>query len=281
MEATGALRREGGIGILTIGNEVLDGIVMDTNSNWIEGQLRELGIQTKRLVAVRDEIDEIVSAIGFLSNVCDVVFTVGGLGPTHDDKTLAGVAAATGLRLVEDAGAASIVKRQYRVLFERGIVDSPEYTPTRQKMAIIPEGAIPLDNTVGGAPGVLLEHKGISIVCLPGVPSELKQIFTTSVRPWLENRYPRVYYERIVEFPIHDETVFASYISKVMQQLPPVYIKSMAKTYGTSNVLRVWVYARASSLDEARRVVEHAILRLEEASGLHVISSSDCISGDR
>ncbi len=266
------IQQRNGVGILIIGNEVLDGVVLDTNSNWIEEQLRELGIQVRRLVAVRDEIDEIVHGVKFLSAVCEVIITSGGLGPTHDDKTLEGVAAATGRRLVEDVDAALIVKRQYQVLFERGIVDSPTYTDTRRKMALLPEGSRALDNTVGGAPGVMFEHEDIVIICLPGVPSELKQIFTTSIRPWLENRYPRAYYERIVAFPIPDETVFAKYISKTMQRVPMVYIKSMPKTYGTSNILRVWVSARSSTVDESRALVDSAIHILEEISGLTVVS---------
>ena len=74
------------VGILAIGNEVLDGLVLDTNSNWMELRLVALGLQVRRLVSVRDEIDEIGKALEFLMESCDVVITSGGLGPTQPES---------------------------------------------------------------------------------------------------------------------------------------------------------------------------------------------------
>jgi len=86
------------IGILVVGNEILDGIVLDTNSRWIINQLKALNLLVKEKMTVRDELPEIAKALRRLvANGCTLVFTTGGLGPTHDDKTLAGVAEAFGL----------------------------------------------------------------------------------------------------------------------------------------------------------------------------------------
>ena len=100
------------VGILAIGNEVLDGLVLDTNSNWMELQLVAQGLQMKRLVSVRDEIDEIGEALDFIMSTCDVVITSGGLGPTHDDMTLKAIAVALGLEIVQNEEALKIVERQ-------------------------------------------------------------------------------------------------------------------------------------------------------------------------
>ncbi|TFG26194.1 hypothetical protein EU528_14830, partial [Candidatus Thorarchaeota archaeon] len=123
------------IGILAIGNEVLDGHVLDTNSNWMELRLVALGVQIKRLVSVRDEIEEIGKALKFLMDACDVVITSGGLGPTHDDMTLKAIGSALDLKVSENDDALAIVKRQYKILHEKGIVQSSDMTDARIKMA--------------------------------------------------------------------------------------------------------------------------------------------------
>ena len=256
------------VGIMAIGNEVLDGLVLNTNANWMELRLVALGLEMKRLVSVRDEIEEIGKALEFLMEACDVIITSGGLGPTHDDMTLKAIAAALGIAVKEDPEALAIVERQYKVLFERGIVQSPDLTEARIKMARIPEGAVPLDNQVGGAPGVRLDVNDTTIFTLPGVPSELEFIFTDSVVPWISDRVVQKFFEQIVEFGMHDESTFAPAIDLVMKKHPGVYIKSMPKTYGTTKSLRVWVSARGEDLDTITNLVKKAILSLEEETGL-------------
>jgi len=256
------------VGILAIGNEVLDGLVLDTNSNWMELRLAALGLQIRRLVSVRDEIEEIGEALKFVLDACDVVITSGGLGPTHDDMTLKAIASALGLKVSENMEALAIVERQYKDLHKRGIVQSPDMTEARVKMARIPEGAVPLNNMVGGAPGVQLQAGNSTIFALPGVPSELKFIFDDSIAPWVSDRVTQKFYEQVVEFGMHDESTFAPAIDVVMKKHPGVYVKSMPKTYGTSKTLRVWVSARGENMDEIAEIVKSAIQSLEKETGL-------------
>ncbi|MFW9957321.1 MAG: competence/damage-inducible protein A [Candidatus Odinarchaeota archaeon] len=256
------------VGIIAIGNEVLDGLVLDTNSNWMEIRLVKLGLHVKRLVSVRDDLDEIEQALKFVGKVCDVIITSGGLGPTHDDMTLKAVANSLNRRIVENPDALAIVKRQYQILFERGIVNSPDMSKARIKMAQIPEESIPLDNRVGGAPGVMIHEENSTIFCLPGVPSELKFIFENSIMPWVQERIKNRFYEQVVEFQMHDESVFAPAIDTVMNACPGVYIKSLPKTYGTSKTLRVWISMSGSTLDEAQNHVKNAVKKLESVTGL-------------
>lgn len=263
------------VGILAIGNEVLDGLVLDTNSNWMETRLVGLGMQIKRLVSIRDELSEIEQALNFVIDSCDIVITSGGLGPTHDDMTLKAIAQAINRKISENPDALAIVKRQYQTLFEKGIVDSPEMTDARIKMAQIPEGAIPLDNQVGGAPGVMIHEGESTIFCLPGVPSELKFIFENSVLPWVRKRVKQRFYEQVVEFAMHDESVFAPAIDTVMKAHPGVYVKSMPKTYGTSKTLRVWISMSNENLDEAKRHVSETIRALEKVTGLKALQPDE------
>jgi len=141
-------------------------------------------------------------------------------------------------------------------------------TDARIKMAQIPEKSIPLDNRVGGAPGVMIEDNEATVFCLPGVPSELKFIFENSLVPWIRDRVRWKFYEKIVGFGLSDESVFAPAIDVVMKKHRGVYIKSMPKTYGTSKILRVWVSMRCENLEEAKEHVEDAIDDLENTTGL-------------
>ena len=258
-------------GILAIGNELLDGIVLETNANWMELRLVALGVKMRRLVSVRDEIEEIGKALQFAREACNLIITSGGLGPTHDDMTLKAIAKALGREIIEDQKAAKIVMRQYKNLFEKKIVAAPDFTDARRKMAQIPEGAIALDNRVGGAPGVMIEDSGTTIFCLPGVPAELKFIFEDSVIPWVKDNTVQKFHEQLVEFRMKDESVFAPAIDLVMKKIPNVYIKSLPKPYGTSKGIRVWVSARGEDEAELRKQVRDAIASLEKATGIESI----------
>ncbi|MFH2111705.1 MAG: molybdopterin-binding protein [Candidatus Bathyarchaeota archaeon] len=252
------------VGILVVGNEILDGVVLDTNSQWIINRLKPMGFQVHESITVRDNVEEIGAALNMLlGNGCGLVFTTGGLGPTHDDMTLQGVAHGLGLLLELDQASLDIVARQYRVLHERGIIESGEMTDSRRKMAVLPQGSRPLDNRVGGAPGVLLKSGDSTIICLPGVPLELKWIFDDQVAPILKRMVRGVYAERIVALPLRDESTLAPIIDQVMAEVPGVYVKSMVKPYGEEGI-RLWVSFLGEDQEEVEEKVARAVDRLVE-----------------
>lgn len=255
------------VGIIAIGNELLEGKVLETNSNWMEIRLVPRGLEVRRLVLVRDEIEEIGHAIEFLRGVCDVIITSGGLGPTHDDMTLKAIASHLGLRITENQEAIEIIKRQYKILHERDIVRASDLTDSRKKMAQLPEGSHALDNRVGGAPGVMIQDEGTTIFCLPGVPSELEFIFEDSVIPWLSDNVSQKYHEQVIEFGMKDESVLAPAIDVVMKKVPGVWIKSLPKSYGSSKTLHVWLSARGEDSSELETRVKKAISELENVTG--------------
>jgi len=255
-------------GFLAIGDELLDGIILETNCHWMKGKLVPLGVDIRRLVSIRDEIDEIGKALEFAREVCDIIITSGGLGPTHDDMTLKAMAISLGRELVEDKDALKIIKRQYKKLHGKGIVAAPDLTEVRRKMGQLPEGAIPLDNRVGGAPGVRIHDGETTIFCLPGVPVEMEFIFEDSVIPWVKENVVQTFYQKLVEFEMKDESVFAPAIDLVMKKIPNVYIKSLPKPYGTSRGIRVWLSARGPDDIELKELVQRAISGLEEETGI-------------
>src|SRR6185369_12627059 len=114
-----------------------------------------------------------------------MIITSGGLGPTADDLTLTAVALGLGRELHLHDQALQMVRERYDELTAQGALGQGGLNPAREKMAWLPAGAWPLHNPVGTAPAVMLESGDTTIICLPGVPSELKGIYSNSLQPFL------------------------------------------------------------------------------------------------
>ncbi|HJQ83904.1 MAG TPA: competence/damage-inducible protein A, partial [Candidatus Binatia bacterium] len=157
--------------IVAVGRELLTGRVADTNSAWVAARLTDAGARVARIVTVDDDPGDVARAIGDARRRdAALVVTTGGLGPTVDDVTLAGVALAVGRALVESPEALVFVGRRYAEIAAAGAVADAALTPSRRKMAALPAGAEMLANPVGTAPGVLIGDDGFTVVALPGVP---------------------------------------------------------------------------------------------------------------
>ena len=174
--------------ILVVGNELLNGTTLDTNSFWLSKELAKTGVKVERKTTVRDELSAISLAFKqCISRKPDWVFSVGGLGPTYDDMTVRGLALALGKRLKLDPAAVRMLKESYKRrarFFKRPV---KRLGKASMKMAMIPQGAKPLHNPVGSAPAVSARFGPTRIVSLPGVPSEMKGIFLTEVVPLLKS----------------------------------------------------------------------------------------------
>ena len=205
--------------IIAIGNELLIGDVQDTNTYWLIQQLTGLGGFVRRCWIVRDEFPAIAGALhAAVEAGTTLIITSGGLGPTADDLTLAAVAAAFELPLVVHAEAMAMLERRYGELARSGWVSTPELNDARKKMAMFPLGAEPIYNPVGGAPAALLRVRGSTIVCLPGVPPELKGIFTSSLVPLLSGLFGGAAYQiRSVIVSCQDESAMASQLQEVVE----------------------------------------------------------------
>ncbi len=174
--------------IVAIGDELVGGFTLDSNSHWLAGRLRLLGYPVKRMTAIRDRPQEIVEQLrreladGELTDV----FVSGGLGPTPDDRTFASVARALGRELVIWEETRARIERRVRRMHEAGLLESPDVTEGNLRMARIPANPVQVfKNKRGMAPGVLYEAEGKRIFVLPGVPLELKSIFTEELEPQL------------------------------------------------------------------------------------------------
>ena len=259
--------------ILAIGNEILLGLIEDTNSIYLCRVVRGMGGRVRRIAVLPDEIDAIAGDVkASLERGAELIFTCGGLGPTDDDLTLAGIAQATARSLEVNEGARAFVERRYRELASQGYVASAEMSEARLKMARLPEGARAVENPVGAAPAVVVEVNDTRIVSLPGVPAELKAIVEGPLQSLLARVFGRgSYREREMTVACGDESELAPALRRVGSLHPEVYIKSRASHFGPGVRFRIVISASAASAEDAERMIASAasdLTRTLRAAGI-------------
>lgn len=172
--------------VIAIGDELLAGFTLDTNSHWLAEQLRLLGFPLKRVTVVRDRQEDIVEQVRRDLDDPDVedVFCSGGLGPTPDDRTLESVAAALGREVVTWQPVLERIERRVQRMQEAGLIESSQVTEGNRRMAQIPAEPDHLfRNRRGMAPGLMYRVCGRRLFVLPGVPTELRGIFAEELAP--------------------------------------------------------------------------------------------------
>src|SRR5437899_333967 len=172
--------------IVAIGDELVGGFTLDTNSHWMAERLRLLGYPVKRVTQIRDKPLEIAAQVRRELEDPDVtdIFLSGGLGPTPDDRTFAALADALAKELVIWEETRSRIERRVQRMHSMGLLESPDVTEGNLRMARIPAGpAHVFRNRRGMAPGTVYEASGKRIFVLPGVPLEMKGIFTEELEP--------------------------------------------------------------------------------------------------
>lgn len=168
--------------IITIGDELLIGQVVDTNSAWLGRTLGEDGIKVTQITSVQDDPNQIMRTVNEALARVSIVLVTGGLGPTRDDITKHTLAELFGMKLVRDEQVYETVRRQLAV---RGIA----FNELNQEQALVPDGCTVLPNRNGTAPGMWFERGGKVLVSMPGVPFEMKALVTDEVLPRLRTHF--------------------------------------------------------------------------------------------
>ncbi|MBZ0252682.1 MAG: competence/damage-inducible protein A, partial [Candidatus Methylomirabilis sp.] len=168
--------------ILTIGDELTSGRVVNSNAAWIAQQLMGLGIETPLHFTIVDSVEEIVKWLGVLHEAVDVVVCTGGLGPTEDDLTTASVAKYAGVPLELNEAVLDQIRAKFTFM-------GMEMPPNNERQAMLPKGARIIENWQGTAVGSIVEKAGKWVAILPGVPREMKPMVIDSVVPFLRDTY--------------------------------------------------------------------------------------------
>jgi len=162
--------------IVSIGTELTLGQSVDTNAAWLAQQLASLGIRAERHVTVADDLSAIRDALAHAADACDLIIATGGLGPTVDDLTRQALAEAADVELEIDPASLARI----RAFFDRRRREFPE---RNQVQALVPQTGRAIENPCGTAPGIFIELNGTPCYALPGVPFEMKEMFTRDVLP--------------------------------------------------------------------------------------------------
>ncbi|MDR4504628.1 MAG: competence/damage-inducible protein A [Candidatus Scalindua sp.] len=168
--------------VIIIGDEILIGQKVDTNSFWMTEKLDEMGISVCQISIIPDDSDRITRAIKLADERVDIILITGGLGPTRDDRTKQTLAEYFKTVLVEDR---EVLKNIEGLLSKR----TYPMNILNREQALVPENCKPLSNLHGTAPGMLFEENGKVYVSLPGVPFEMKSIMENHVLPFLKSRF--------------------------------------------------------------------------------------------
>ncbi len=168
--------------IITIGDELMIGQVVDTNSAWISQELNAIGIWVRRRISVGDDYKEIWKAFDEESQHSKLILITGGLGPTADDITKPFLCDYFGTRLVYDEEVLKHIQHLFENVLKRPFIER------NKKQAEVPEGCTVIHNSRGTAPGMLFERKGIIYISMPGVPYEMKGMMTDHVIPLLKKK---------------------------------------------------------------------------------------------
>lgn len=200
--------------IITIGDEILIGQIIDTNSAWIAARLGEVGIPIRRKYSIGDRREEILDAVGGSMLHSELTIITGGLGPTKDDITKKVLAELFSSPLVRHE---ETYQRVERMMAARGI----EFNALNQSQALVPECCTVLTNHKGTAPGMWFEKDGRVVVSLPGVPFEMEALMSESVLPKLHEHFAleAVVHRTLITYGMA-ESMLAEHIASWEEALP-------------------------------------------------------------
>ncbi|SFP94018.1 CinA family nicotinamide mononucleotide deamidase-related protein [Parafilimonas terrae] len=177
------------VSVITIGDELLIGQVIDTNSAWIAQELNKIGVWVHRRLAVGDARNEIWKALDDESAVSNVILITGGLGPTADDITKPLLCEYFGGKMIMDEATLKHITYLFTEVFKRPL----PLLESNRRQALVPDVATVLKNEVGTAPNMLFEKDGKIFISMPGVPHEMKAAMNNHVLPLLQQRFQLPY----------------------------------------------------------------------------------------
>jgi nicotinamide-nucleotide amidase len=248
--------------IVAIGTELLLGDVVNGNAAWLGNELAAIGVDVEQTTVVGDNLARIAAILASACDRSDVVITTGGLGPTQDDLTREALARLTGSPLVRDPDLEAALIARY------GAVGRPDFTRNNLRMADRPRDAVALPNAAGTAPGLRITHGDVVLYAMPGVPGEMRAIFSAWVRDELADRAGRG--SVLLSRRLHTVGIWESEVAQRLADLDAelevsgnptlAYLASQGQTL-------VRVTAKAANVDDATALIDAVDARVRAALG--------------
>lgn len=247
--------------IITIGDEILIGQIVDSNSAFIGKELNKIGIEVNQITSIRDDRQHILNALDEASNRSNIVIVTGGLGPTKDDITKTTLAAYFDDKLVQNENALNHIKALF------GKMDVP-LLQVNLDQAMLPSKATALKNKHGTAPGMWLEKEGVVYISLPGVPYEMKSLLSDAVLPKLAEKFKRPYivHRTVLTYGM-GESSLAQKIESWEDALPGFIKLAYLPSPGR---VRLRLTARGGDGEKLRSEIDEQIRKLHDLIGDHI-----------
>ncbi len=280
--------------IITIGDEILYGQTLDTNSHWMSGKLDDISVKVHQKTTIGDTEEHILQALEEATSRADIILITGGLGPTSDDLTKPTLAKyfGVGMELNEEA------LQEIKDLFNRA---GRTMTIMNEKQAELPTNCEKISNTMGTAPGMWFEEGGKIFVSMPGVPYEMKAMMEKDVLPRLSQRFQKeMIVHRIVKTVGIPESRLAAIIKDWQENLPsnqklaylPSYAQVKLRITGAGTDAKALREEIQQSIDQLLPLIEehvfgfdddeleHVIGDLLKANGATISTAESCTGGN-
>ncbi len=248
--------------IISIGDELTGGAVVDTNSAHLSRRLAEHGIAAIRHVTVADDAEAIAAAIAAAAGAAEIVIVTGGLGPTKDDLTRQGLATAMNAELREDP---RCLERISAFFASR----RRQMKPSNRTQALVPVGAEPIDNDCGTAPGLFARLGSARVFALPGPPHEMAEMFEKKVAP----RLPAA--GAIVRRAVHTFGAGESDVGEMIADLMDRGGSPQVGTTASAGAISVRIAAAGRTVDDAEATAERTAAEVRRRLGELVFGQDD------
>ena len=252
--------------IITIGDEILIGQIVDTNSAWMGSRLNEYGMEVIRISSISDKKEEIVKTLDDAAQRADIVLVTGGLGPTKDDITKHTLCEYFNTELVFSE---EVLKDIENLLKPRGVV----INQLNRDQALVPKSCKVVRNPVGTAPAMWFEKNNTIFVSMPGVPFEMKQIMEQSILPELQKRF---HTNTILHRTILTHGIAESMLAEKLETWENALPKCISLAYLPSPGLnRLRLTARGENHDELESIVDFEVKKLYQIIPEHIFGEAD------
>lgn len=251
--------------LISVGTEILLGNIVNTNAAYLARKCALLGLSLYHQSVVGDNEERLSEALKTAIERSDVVILSGGLGPTKDDLTKEVTAKVLNLPLEEDQHTRKRIEEYFKNSHFKIITDN------NWKQALVPQGAVVVDNRNGTAPGIIIEQEGKSVILLPGPPNELHPMFEQDIFPYLNKLQPEIICSAMVKICGLGESYVETEISDLIENQTNPTIAPYART----GEVHLRITAKASDEKEARKLIKPLVKELKTRFGSNIYTTDE------
>lgn len=256
--------------LISVGTELLLGNIVNTNAAFLSEECAKLGLSVYYQTVVGDNPQRLRDAIEIAKNRADVLILGGGLGPTEDDLTKETTAAVFGRNLYMDEHSKELIELYFKKLGR----DLSVVTANNWKQAMMPEGAIVIDNDNGTAPGVILESEGKIAILLPGPPNELVPMWKKSIVPYLKSKQP----DTIESVTLKICGMGESRVETEILDLIDAQTNPTIATYAKTGEVHVRLTAKAETAEAAKELIKPVVWEIKSRLGKYIYTAEEHVT---